>query len=187
MIVEVLFSTLDGGGRPNFAPMGVVWGEEEIVVRPFRATHTFANLLANGYGVANVTDDALAFVEAALGDPLLPCFPAVRVPGVVFQGACYWRELEVTDVAGNDERAEIACRVVHRGWRRDFLGFSRARNALVELAILATRLHLSGVEPVLEALERYEAIVRKTGDEPERKALTLIQNYVERWKHGRPG
>ncbi len=187
MIVEVILSTLDRAGRPNFAPMGVVWGEEEIVVRPFRTTHTFANLLASGYGVASVTDDALAFVEAALGDPLLPHFPAVRVPGVVFQGACYWRELQVIDVGGDEERAEIACRVVHRGWQRDFLGFNRARNALVELAILATRLHLSGFAPVLEALERCEPIVRKTGDEPEMKALARIREYVERWRHGRPG
>ncbi len=187
MIVELILSTLDAAGRPNFAPMGVLWGEEEIVVRPFRSTHTYANLVTTGYGVANVTDDIRAFVDAALGDPLLPHFPAQRVPGVVLQGSCYWRELQVVTVDGGEERAEIACRVVHRGWQRDFLGFNRARNALLELAILATRLHLSGPEPVWEALKRSEAIVRKTGGEAELEAFARIQEHVEGWKHGRPG
>ena len=187
MIIEVIFSTLDLTGRPNFAPMGMLWGEEEMIVRPFRNTHTCANLLATGYGVVNVTDDVLAFVEAALGDPLLPHFPARRVPGVVFQGACYWRELEVTALEGNEERAEITCRVVHRGWQRDFLGFNRARNAIVELAILATRLHLLDPESVMEALERAETIVRKTGGETEMESFARIQEYVKRWRYGCPG
>lgn len=167
--------------------MGVLWGEEKIVVRPFRNTHTCANLLATGYGVANVTDDVLAFVEAALGDPSLPHFPAHRVPGVVFQGACYWQELEVIASEGNEERAEITCRVVYRGWQRDFLGFNRARNAIVELAILATRLHLLDPGSVMETLERSRVIVCKTGGETEMKAFVRIQEYVERWKYGHPG
>lgn len=187
MIIEVIFSTLDPIGRPNFAPMGVLWGEEEIIVRPFRNTHTCANLLATGYGIVNVTDDVLAFVEAALGDPLLPHFPAHRVPGVVFQGTCYWRELEVIALGGNEERAEITCRVAYRGWQRDFLGFNRARNAIVELTILATRLHLLDLASVMEALERAEEIVRKTGGEAEINAFARIQEYVERWRYGCPG
>lgn len=167
--------------------MGVLWGEEQIVVRPFRNTHTCANLLATGYGVVNVTDDVLAFVETALGDPPLPHFPAYRVPGVVFQGVCYWRELEVISSKGDEERAEVTCRVVYRGWQRDFLGFNRARNTIVELAILATRLHLLDTELVMETLERSRAIVCKTGGETEMKAFVRIQEYVERWKYGRTG
>lgn len=181
MIIEAIVSTLDAAGRPNFAPMGVVWGEEEITVRPFRHTQTCRNLLATGYCVLNLTDDVLAFVQSALYDAELPHFQASVVPGVVFQGACSWRELEMAAAGGTVERAEVRCRVVSKGWQRDFLGFCRARNAVTEATILATRLHLYEPEAVFEALERYEQIVQKTGDEVERVAMQGVREFVGRW------
>ncbi|MBI4757956.1 MAG: DUF447 family protein [Chloroflexi bacterium] len=187
MIIETIFSTLDASGRPNFAPMGVLWGEEEVIVRPFRSTHTCRNLLATGYGVANVTDDVLAFVQSALDDVVLPHFPAISVPGVVFQGACYWRELAVVAAAETAERAEVRCRVVGRGWQRDFLGFCRARSAVIEATILATRLHLHDRETVLEELRRYGKIVRKTGNDAERVAFERVAEFVRRWLSDRGG
>jgi hypothetical protein len=181
VIVETIFSTLDTTGRPNFAPMGVVWGEDEITVRPFRDTRTCRNLLATGYGVANVTDDVSAFVESALYDAALPHFPASTVPGVIFQGVCYWRELEVVTAGGDDVRAEIRCRVVGRGRRRDFLGFNRAAAAVLEATILATRLHLCSAEVAWAELRRYEKIVRKTGGEAEWAAFERVCDFARRW------
>jgi hypothetical protein len=185
VIIETIFSTLDASGRPNFAPMGVVWDEEEVTVRPFRDTRTHSNLIATGYGVANVTDDVLAFVQSALDNPVLPHFSAARVPGVVFQGTCYWRELEVIAVAGGEERAEVRCRVVSKGWQRDFLGFNRARNTVIEATILATRLHLDDPARVAEALDRYAVIVQKTGGEVEKIAFERVREFVRRWSSGR--
>jgi len=161
--------------------MGVVWGEEEITVRPFRGTRTCRNLLATGYGVVNVTDDVLAFVESALYEAVLPHFPAAAVPGVVFRGACYWRELAVVAADGDDVRAEVCCRVVGRGWQRDFLGFNRAAVAVLEATILATRLHLCAAEAAWAELRRYEEIVRKTGGEAERAAFERVCDFVRRW------
>ncbi len=180
MIIEAIFSTVNEVGLPNFAPMGIVWGAEELTVRPFRQTRTYRNLIATGYGVANLTDDVLAFVESGLYDALLPHFPASTIPGVIFQDACSWRELAVITANGTDERAEIRCRVVDQGWRRDFLGFNRARNAIVEAAILATRIHLQDPPTVLEALDRFGIIVIKTGDEVERMAFERVRDYVRR-------
>lgn len=178
MIVEVILSTLSSNGEPNFAPMGVVWGEEEITVRPFRNTQTFRNLVATKCGVASVTDDVLAFARSALEDACLPHFPARSIPGIVFQGCCYWRELEVMAIEEGEERAEVHCRVVEKGWQRDFLGFNRARNAVIEAAILATRMNLIPREEALTLLERYAEIVQKTGDEPEGVAFELVRQYI---------
>ena len=182
MIIETIFSTVNETGQPNFAPMGVVWGEEELTVRPFRQSRTCHNLLATGHGVANLTDNALAFVQSGLYHAMLPHFPATTVPGVVLQDACSWRELAVVSVAGTAERAEVRCRVVDKGWRRDFLGFNRARSAIIEAAILATRLHLYDPVTVAEALDRYEAIVEKTGDGIEMTAFEMIREFVRRWR-----
>lgn len=181
MIIETIFSTLDPKGIPNFAPMGVEWGDEEMFVRPFRNTHTYRYLTDTGYGVANVTDDVFLFVQTALSDPDLPCFPARHVPGVALSAACYWRELAVleeTERSGG--RAEIRCRVVGQGWQRDFLGFNRARNAVVEAAIVATRLHLCPVQQVRAELERSQEIVRKTGGAREQRAMNYVLDWVGR-------
>jgi hypothetical protein len=185
MIIETIFSTVNEIGQPNFAPMGVVWGEEELTVRPFKQSRTCHNLITTGYGVANLTDDVLAFVQSGLYDAALPHFPASAVPGVVFQDACSWRELTVIAVSGTAERAEVRCRVAGKGWQRDFLGFSRARSAIIEATILATRLHLHEPITVTEALDRYEIIVEKTGDEAEKTAFERIREFVRRWSSGR--
>jgi hypothetical protein len=187
MIIETLFSTLDEANRPNFAPMGVLWGEEHMIVRPYRHTTTYRNLVATRYGVANVTDDVLAFVRSALADVVLPHFPASNVPGVVFEDACFWRELAVIEVGGEEERAEVRCQVVGRGWQRDFLGFNRGKNAVIEATILATRLHLHPLPEVLAEMARYEEIVGKTGNEAEKTAMGYLIEYVRRWGHGGNG
>ncbi len=180
MIVETIFSTLDESGRPNFAPMGVVWGDEFLTVRPFRNTVTCKNLLSTGYGVANLTDDVLAYVNCALYDAVLPSFPATAGPGVVFRGACSWREMTLVAGDGTETRAEVRCRVSYTGRQRDFLGFRRASNSVIEAAILATRLNLYSPETVAERLAHYAEVVDKTGDEAEKEAFQLVRAYVQR-------
>lgn len=181
MIIETIFSTLDAEGQPNFAPMGVVWGETEMTVRPFRDTTTYRNLMATGAGVANVTDNVLLFARSALSQVQPPYFPARHVRGVVLEEACFWRELEVIDVNEGEERAEIRCRIVGRGRRRDFLGFNRGKNAVIEAAILATRLHLHSASEIRSTLQRCDERVRKTGGEQEREAMQYLREYVARW------
>lgn len=178
--IEVIFSTLDEDGRPNFAPMGVTWDGKELIVRPFRNTDTYRNLMATGCGVANVTDNVLLFAQSALSEPVFPHFDARKVRSIVLKDASYWREVVVTEVSGDGMRAEICCRVMGQGWRRDFLGFNRAKNAVIEAAILATRLHLHDHAEVQAAYRRYQEIVDKIGGDQEREAMRYLHDYVGR-------
>jgi len=178
MIIETIFSTLDEAGRPNFAPMGLVWGEEYITVRPYRSSRTYQNLISSGYGVANVTDDVLAYVRCGLYDAVLPNFAAKAAPGVVFQGACSWKELAVISCEGSPERAEVRCRVLHEERQKDFLGFCRAGNAVLEAIILATRSKWYKPEAVSEKLAQFQEIVDKTGDANEKHAFQLVHDYI---------
>ena len=100
------------------------------------------------------------------------------VPGAVFQGTCSWQELKVISQAGTDERAEFRCRVAYAGRQRDFLGFRRGSNAVLEAAILATRLRLLSPDGVNQTLIRYGEVVEKTGDENDQQAFQLIRDYV---------
>ncbi len=182
MIVETIISTLDEAGNPNFAPMGLVWGEEFVTVRPFRNTRTYQNLVSSGYAVANLTDDVGAFVQCGLYGKVLPYFPAQVAPGVVFQETCSWLEMVVAERGGSDDRAELRCRVLHKGRQKDFLGFCRARNAVIEVAILATRLAFIEREIIEKKLMYYMKIVEKAGDEAEKQAFRLVYDYIRERK-----
>ncbi|MCR4428227.1 MAG: DUF447 family protein [Caldiserica bacterium] len=179
MILEVIFSTVSEDGLPNFAPMGAIWGEKEMVVRPFLNTRTFQNLRSSGYGVASITDDVLVFAKTALQDFLPPHFPARSIQGFVLDDCCFWRELKVKSIKERGERAEVTCEVVDGGWKRDFLGFNRARNAIIELVILATRLHLQPPGDLEMTIKKSGEIVEKTGGEREKEAFHFVQDFIK--------
>ena len=178
MILESLVTTLDLDGRPNFAPMGVGWAEGEIVLKPYRETTTFRNVVATGEAVVNLVDDVLLFVKSALGSPSLPARPAVVVRGVVLDAACSWRELRVREAETSEPRARFVCDVVHRGVSREFLGFSRARGAVIEATILATRTRILPIGEILAEYRRLQVIVDKTAGPVEREAMALLTEFV---------
>jgi uncharacterized protein len=178
VILETIVTTVDAGGSINFAPMGVEWGEETIVLKPFLETTTFRNVSATGAAVVNLTDDAMLFAQGAISSPQFPSFPASVVRGVVLDAVCSWRELEVVEIDATPPRSRIDTRVVYRGVRREFIGFNRARHAVLEAAILATRTHLLPAEQIQEEYARLQIIVDKTAGPREREAMELLTDYV---------
>ena len=68
-IIETVTTTINPDGTVNCAAMGVEWGDEIIVIKPYLSTRTLRNLRATGAAVVNLTDDILLFTQAALGDP----------------------------------------------------------------------------------------------------------------------
>ena len=180
MILETIVTTTAADGRVNFAPMGVEWGEDTLVLKPYLETVTFGNLVASRQAVVNLTDDVMCFAQGAISSPQFPAVPAEVVGGVVLEAACSWREVEVVEADTSPPRARFVCRVVHHGFRREFLGFNRARNAVLEAAILATRTRLLPMAEILEQLERLQVPVDKTAGPREREAMALLTGYVHR-------
>jgi hypothetical protein len=178
VILETIVTTMDPQGVINFAPMGVEWGEETIVLKPFLETTTFRNVSQSRAAVVNLTDDAMLFAQGAISSPHFPSLPAIVVRGAVLEAACSWRELEVQAIDATPPRARIDARVVHRGIRREFIGFNRARHAVLEAAILATRTHLLPAEQIREEYARLQVIVDKTAGPREREAMDLLTRYV---------
>jgi hypothetical protein len=179
VIVESIVTSMDAEGTINFAPMGVEWGEDRIVLKPFLETTTFRNLSATRAAVVNLTDDAMLFAQGAVSSPQFPWFPAVAVRGAVLEAACSWRELELTGLDATPPRSRMEARVVHRGVRREFIGFNRARHAVLEAAILATRTHLLPAEQIRDEYARLQVIVDKTAGPREREAMAFLTEYVQ--------
>jgi len=178
MILETILTTQDAAGAVNCAPMGVEWGDEEIVIKPFLETTTFRNLRATGVAVVNLTDDVMLFAQAAISEARFPVLRAVVVRGVVLEAACSWREVEIGAIDATPPRARVVTAVVHRGVRREFLGFNRARHAVLEAAILATRTHLLPPDQISIEFARLQILVDKTGASREREAMALLTQHV---------
>jgi hypothetical protein len=178
VIVETIVTTADSKGIINYAPMGVEWGDDVIVLKPFLETTTFHNLSVTRAAVVNLTDDVMLFAQGAISSPQFPSLPAAAVKGVVLEAACSWRELEVMTIDATPPRSRIEARVVHRGVRREFIGFNRAKHAVLEAAILATRTHLLPAEQIRDEFARLQVLVDKTAGPREREAMELLTQYV---------
>ena len=183
MILEALVTTSDLDGRIHLAPMGPhVEGAEftRFELRPFPSSQTFQNLKRHGEGVLHVTDDVLVLARAAIGriDPPPACEPASAVRGFVLADCCRYFEFRVTATDESHERVRMAAEVVHAGRKRDFFGFNRAKHAVVEAAILATRTAFLPAEQIAAEFARLRVLVEKTGGPVEHEAFVLLTEYV---------
>src|ERR671926_1901 len=158
--------------------MGVEWGERRIVIKPYRSTRTLRNLRATGAAVVNLTDDILLFSQAALGDPHPPTRPAATVEGAVLDDACSWREVRVEAIDDGEPRARVSTVVVGSGTGREFLGLNRARHAVLEASIVASRAHLLEAADVRAELRRLQVLVDKTAGPREREAMTYVMRHA---------
>ena len=77
-------------------------------------------------------------------------------------------------------------RVVHHGTIREFLGFNRARHAVLEAAILATRVHLLPRAEVEAEFAKLQIIVTKTAGPRESDAMELLTEFIQ-MKYGSVG
>jgi len=178
VIIESILTTMAGDGTINFAPMGVEWGDATIVIKPFLETTTFRNVRDTGAAVVNLVDDVMLFAQGAVSSPQFPWEPAAVVRGAVLTAACSWRELEVVTIDDTPPRSRIETRVVHHGRHREFLGFNRARHAVLEAAILATRTHLIPPDEIRSEYARLQVVVDKTAGPREQEAMALLTEYV---------
>ena len=167
--------------------MGVEWGDDTIVLKPFLETATYRNVTATGAAVVNLTDDVRVFARAAISNPQHETERAAVVRGVVLADCCSWRELEVSAIDSTPPRSRIETRIVHRGVRREFIGFNRARHAVLEAAIYATRVHLLPGDQIAGEMQRLQVIVDKTAGPAELEAMALLTDYIRERASGAGG
>ena len=182
MILEGIITTRNRDRSVNISPMGprVDSSMERLLLRPYRTSTTYQNLKRSGEGVLHVTDDVLLLAQAAVGapNPLPTMREAEAVDGAILTDACRWYAFRVDSLDDRQERTEIEARVVDRGTLRDFFGFNRAKHAVVEAAILATRTSLLPAEEIQRDFDRLAVPVEKTGGAREREAFEFLKRYV---------
>jgi uncharacterized protein len=185
MILEGIVTTLSLEGALNVAPMGPRidpdLGMARFVLRPFNTSTTYQNLKARGEGVFHVTDDVLLMAQTAIGMAPFPA-PATRatdvITGQILNDACRFYEFRIIELDDREERTSIVVETVAQGRLRDFFGFNRAKHAVVEAAILATRADWLPIDELLGEFRKLAIVVDKTGGPRERAAFTLLNRHL---------
>lgn len=189
MLLEGLVTSISLSDEINLAPMGPIVNADltQLTLRPFQTSTTFRNLKERPYGVFHITDDVLLIAKAALykQSALPETFAATSIHGRVLADCCRWYEFEITECDDSAERTRLEAKVLHCGRIRDFIGFHRARHAVIEATILATRLHLIPEVEVRSQLKALGVLVEKTAGHNEAEAFQLVCNYVEEWNRSR--
>ena len=190
MILEGLVTTLNAAAEVNLAPMGPIVDEtmSRLILRPFQTSTTYQNLRRHPFGVFHIVDDVLLIAQAALHrlEAIPETFPAERIFGRVLQDCCRWYEFEIVSCDDSSERTRLEANVIHGGRVRDMFGFHRARHAVLEATILATRLHLLPELEIRAQLAALASPVEKTAGPREREAFALVCDVVDEWYRNQP-
>jgi len=184
MILESIVTTVGVGNRVNIAPMGPLVDEHltSFRLRPFRGSTTYANLKATGRAAIHVTDDCRIYAQAVMHS--LP--DDLRTESIasdqwfVLPNVCRYFLVEAVEWYEDDLRADIPCRIISSTELRPFFGFNRAKHAVIEAAILASRTRLLDSEQVLQEISRLQVWVDKTGGMSEREAFAQLHDFIQR-------
>ncbi|MGC1180324.1 MAG: DUF447 domain-containing protein [Methyloceanibacter sp.] len=184
MIRETIVTTLNPEGRVHIAPLGLIEAGDGWIIAPFRPSATLDNLRANPYAVANFTDDVLVFAGCLTSKRDWPTRPATRVPGAVLDAALAHAELKVSHVEEDEQRPRFHCKILFEAAHAPFKGFNRAQSAVIEAAILASRLHMLPREKIERELGYLQIAVEKTAGPKEHEAWRLLVEKIEdHFKH----
>ena len=181
-IIEGLLITLSEDRAINLSPMGVKFSADGqmVLLRPFKTSRSFKNLARDGEAVFHVTDDASLIAHAALGDiTVLPSLTPIGDTGLSYlSDACRWYYLRLATKNTSGIRASFDMHVSDQGVIRDFMGFNRAKYAIVEAAILATRVGILPSEQIRQYMEMLEPSVHKTGGVPEKETFSYVKSNI---------
>ena len=182
MIRESIVTTLGPDGEPHIAPIGVIVEASGLVIAPFRPSATLDNLLARKQAVVNYTDDVRVFAGCITGRKRdWPTRTAERVEGAVLEAALAHEEVALVEIREDPQRPRFLCRTVHAVNAAPFRGFNRAQSAVIEAAILASRLSLLPREKIEREIGFLTIGVEKTAGPREREAWGWLMEMIEEY------
>ena len=93
-------------------------------------------------------------------------------------------ELAVARVDDDPQRPRFHCRVVHAETHAPFRGFNRAQAAVVEAAILVSRLGMLPAEKIDREIEYLRIAIDKTAGPRERQAWEWLMQRIAEHRSG---
>ena len=183
MINETIVTTLNADGTVHIAPMGIRKKDDLYVIAPFKPSSTLDNLQRTQQAVINMTDDVRVFAGCLTGRYDWPTTTAKVINCHRLKNALGHIEVEVDRYMEDEVRPEFFCSVKHEETHRAFTGLNRAKAAVLEAAILVSRLQMLPSEKINSEIEYLKIAIDKTAGSEELEAwgwlMERIQAYQE--------
>jgi hypothetical protein len=183
-IVETIVTTTDSAGTPHVAPLGLIEDGEGWIIAPFKPSRTLDNLMANPFAVASHTGDVRVFAGCVTGRRDWPTVPADVVKGVRLQEAVSHWELAVERITDDAQRPRFHCVIVHAASHAVWSGYNRAEAAVLELAVLSTRLAMLPPDKIDAELKYLEIAISKTAGPRELEAWGWLMDRIAAYRRG---
>jgi uncharacterized protein len=184
MIREAVVTSVSSAGQVHVAPMGFREVDGRVVLAPFRPSTTLDNLLATRCAAVNLSDDVRVFAGCLTGRRDWPTLPCEQIRCLRLDGALAHRELQLAQVEQDDQRPRLHFDVVLERIHAPFRGFNRAQAAVVEAAILVSRLHMLPAEKVDREIAYLAIAIEKTAGPAEREAWSWLIERIEQFRSG---
>ena len=181
-IRESIITTLHENGTVHIAPMGVHETEKGLMLAPFKPSATLNNLLREGTATINYPDDVRIFAGCLTGRRDWPTHPTDVVAGIRLLDCLAHTEVKVHTHEDDELRPKFYCDVVHEQTHKPFHGYNRAQFAVIELAILVSRLNMLPVEKIDAEIEYLLIGMNKTAGDREKEAWDWLMEKVIEFK-----
>lgn len=182
MIQETIVTTVNNQGIAHIAPMGVHVTESEFIILPFRPSTTLNNVLETQTAVINYCNDVRVFAGCLTGRRDWPLKPAEKINGQVLVNTLAHLEVEIVSMEEDEVRPKLFCQVVHSVNHAPFTGFNRAQYAVLEAAILVSRLKMLPLEKIEAEINYLRSGLEKTAGEHEMEAWGWLMAVIEAHK-----
>ncbi len=184
MILEGVITTEGEDGAAHITPMGFRRDADTVQVSPFVPSITLSNLARHGRAVINLTDDVRVIAGCLTGRREWPLARATRIDGWRLRDCLTHLELEVTACDQDPQRPRFECRVVYEVSHAPFAGFNRAQAAVLEAAILYSRLDWLAPDKLVTEMAYLQIAIAKTAGARERTAWQwLLTAMAEHPRH----
>lgn len=178
MIYESIITTVSQNKEPHIAPFGVQWSEGMVKIAPFKPSKTLDNILNSGVAVLNLTDDVRVFAAAIARKSEFKIQTLATDEGVRLKDCLAYHFLKLQSVDEDMQRPSLWMTLQYSVIEKPFMGFNRAQAAVIELAVLVSRLNLLPIEKILQEMHYLQAAIDKTAGPHELQAWQWLVDSV---------
>lgn len=184
MIFETIITTVDLAGEPHITPFGVRYEGDLVVIAPYKPSTTLDNILATKCAVMNLADDVRVFAAALTYRKFAnrkagELVPANKIKGFRLADCLAHVELELVELRDDAIRPQLFMKKVAEFNHKPFAGFNRAQAAVIELAVLVSRLHILPKNKIMLEIEYLKIAMDKTAGEREMQAWVWLTEAIE--------
>ncbi len=161
--------------------MGARYEGEFVILSPFRPSATLDNIVASRAAVLNFTTDVRVFAGCVTHCATdWPTVAATRVASIRLAESLAHAELELDELRDDNQRPVLRMKCVHRENHAPFAGFNRAQAAVIEGAVLVSRLFMLPADKVDREMAYLQIAIDKTAGDAERTAWGWLTSAIAR-------